>query len=196
MAKRSRRDYRKYYVNKKMYHKYEKLYDRKASFMNKKGYTMHDTIKYTWNEYKTEVLKMRETLKKRVEKGMIKRIPNVLSSLVNDQAYKLSEEQAYSIFDFIKENREKYDIDVSFIKNINSAIMKIRQGEWLEEDVGLYTMIKDYRKEAFAKYNELAKTDPDKLAEMYAALSSPDEEINSIAGLVRKEVSRTFYGSP
>ena len=35
-----------------------------------------------------------------------------------------------------------------------------------------------------------------KAAELYAALSSPDEEINSIAGLVRKEVSRTFYGSP
>ena len=74
--------------------------------------------------------------------------------------------------------------------------MKIRQGEWLEQDVGLYTMIKDYRKEAFDRYNELKKTDPDKLAELYAAMSTEEEEINTIAGLVRKEVSQTFYGSP
>lgn len=197
MAKKSSRNYRRYYYKKSMYKKYVALYEAKAQFLSKKGYSMHDSKgAYTYTQYKTAVIKMRNTLKGRRDEGKIKRIPDVLKALVNDQAYKLSEEQAYAIFDFIKENREKYDIDVSFIKNINSAIMKIRQGEWLEEDVGLYTMIKDYRREAFAKYNELAKTDPDKLAELYAALSSPDEEINSIAGLVRKEVSRTFYGSP
>ena len=179
-----------------MYKKYSDLYDAKVAFMNKKGYTMHDPKKYTYTEYKTEVLKMRKTLQDKEEKGKIKRIPNVINSLVNDQAYKLSEEQAYAIFGFIKENKEKYNINASFIKNINSAIMKIRQGEWLEEDVGLYTMIKDYRKEAFDKYNELAEKNPDKLIELYAELSTPDEEINTIAGIVRKEVSRTFYGSP
>ena len=197
MAKKSSRDYRRYYYSKKMYKRYTKLYESKADFLGKKGFSMHDSKgAYTYTQYKTAVMKMRNTLKERVENGQIKRIPDVLKALVNDQAYKLSEEQAYSIFSFIKENREKYNIDVSFIKNINAAIMKIRQGEWLEQDVGLYTMIKDYRKEAFDRYNELKKTDPDKLAELYAAMSTEEEEINSIAGLVRKEVSQTFYGSP
>ena len=184
---------RKYYRSRKAYNKYKQLYMKKKAVLERKGYEMADDL-YTFTQYKENVLEMRNTLKIRVAKGRIKRIGSVNAALVNDQAYELSEEQAYSIFDFLKQNREKYDIDVSFIKNINAALMKIRQGEWLNSDVGLWDMIRDYRKDAYAKYKELEEKDPDALAELYAQLD-PDRP-HTIAELVRKDVSSTFYGSP
>ena len=184
---------RKYYRSRKAYNKYKQLYMKKKAVLERKGYEMADDL-YTFTQYKENVLEMRNTLKIRVAKGRIKRIGSVNAALVNDQAYELSEEQAYSIFDFLKQNREKYDIDVSFIKNINSALMKIRQGEWLNSDVGLWDMIKDYRRDAYAKYKELEEKDPDALAELYAQLD-PDRP-HTIAELVREYVSSTFYGSP
>lgn len=184
---------RKYYRSRKAYNKYKQLYMKKKAVLERKGYEMADDL-YTFTQYKENVLEMRNTLKIRVAKGRIKRIGSVNAALVNDQAYELSEEQAYSIFDFLKQNRKKYDIDVSFIKNINSALMKIRQGEWLNSDVGLWDMIKDYRRDAYAKYKELEEKDPDALAELYAQLD-PDRP-HTIAELVREDVSSTFYGSP
>ena len=184
---------RKYYRSRKAYNKYKQLYMKKKAVLERKGYEMADDL-YTFTQYKENVLEMRNTLKIRVAKGRIKTIGSVNAALVNDQAYELSEEQAYSIFDFLKQNREKYDIDVSFIKNINSALMKIRQGEWLNSDVGLWDMIKDYRRDAYAKYKELEEKDPDALAELYAQLD-PDRP-HTIAELVREDVSSTFYGSP
>lgn len=181
---------RKYYRSRKAYNKYKQLYMKKKAVLERKGYEMADDL-YTFTQYKENILEMRNTLKIRVAKGRIKRIGSVNAALVNDQAYELSEEQAYSIFDFLKQNREKYDIDVSFIKNINSALMKIRQGEWLNADVGLWDMIRDYRKEEFAKYNELREKDPDALNAILA-----EWEANTIADLVKKEVGSTFYGSP
>ena len=189
---------RKYYRSRKAYNKYKQLYMKKKAVLERKGYEMADDL-YTFTQYKENILEMRNTLKIRVAKGRIKRIGSVNAALVNDQAYELSEEQAYSIFDFLKQNREKYDIDVSFIKNINSALMKIRQGEWLNSDVGLWDMIKDYRRDAYAKYKELEEKDPDALAELYAELDrkNPDTKVpHTIAELVREDVSSTFYGSP
>ena len=184
---------RRYYKSRKAYNKYKELYKKKKKLLNKKGYEMADPL-YNFTQYKELALEMRTTLEKRVAKGRIKRIGSVNAALVNDQAYELSEEQAYSIFDFLKQNKEKYDIDVSFIKNINAAIMKIRQGEWLNSDVGLWDMIKDFRHDAYARYKEMEEKDPDALAELYAQLD-PDRP-HTIAELVREDVSSTFYGSP
>ena len=69
--------------------------------------------------------------------------------------------------------------------------MKIRQGEWLNADVGLWDMIRDYRKEEFAKYNEMKEKNPEALNAILA-----EWEANTIADLVKKEVGSTFYGSP
>lgn len=181
---------RKYYRSRKAYNKYKQLYMKKRAVLERKGFEMADDL-YTFTQYKENVLEMRNTLKERVKRGRIKRIGSVNNALVNDQAYKLSEEQAYAIFDFIKQNKDKYDIDVSFIKNINTALMKIRQGEWLNADVGLWDMIRDYRKEEFAKYNEMKEKDPEALNAILA-----EWEANTIADLVKKEVGSTFYGSP
>ena len=189
---------RKYYRSRKAYNKYKQLYMKKKAVLERKGYEMADDL-YTFTQYKENVLEMRNTLKIRVAKGRIKRIGSVNAALVNDQAYELSEEQAYSIFDFLKQNREKYDIDVSFIKNINSALMKIRTGEWLESDVGLWDMIRDFRHDAYAKYKEMEEKNPEALAELYAELDkrNPDRKVpHTIAELVREDVSSTFYGSP
>lgn len=189
---------RKYYRSRKAYNKYKELYKKKKAVLARKGFEMADDL-YTFTQYKENVLEMRNTLKIRVAKGRIKRIGSVNAALVNDQAYELSEEQAYSIFDFLKQNREKYDIDVSFIKNINSALMKIRTGEWLESDVGLWDMIRDFRHDAYAKYKEMEEKNPEALAELYAELDkrNPDRKVpHTIAELVREDVSSTFYGSP
>ena len=46
-----------------MYKRYTKLYESKANFLGKKGFSMHDSKgAYTYTQYKTQVMKMRNTL--------------------------------------------------------------------------------------------------------------------------------------
>ena len=112
---------------------------------------------------------MRNTLKERIRRGERKSVGDVNKALVSEQAYELSEEQGYAIFNFLKENADKYGIEYS-TKNINSILIQIRQGEWLREEVGLWDLIRDYRKDLFSQ-----------------GLSKEE---------VRQQVSSTFFGSP
>lgn len=167
-AKARRRAYnRAYYRTKKAYKAYVKLYQSRERMLESKGYSMYDEM-LTFTEYKTAAPEMRQTLKEKVKRGERKSVGSVNRSLVSEQAYELSEEQGFAIFDFLRTNAEKYGIDFDY-SNINSALMQIREGSWLREDVGIWDMIRDYRQELFDK-----------------GFSKED---------VRNEVATTFFGS-
>ena len=73
------------------------------------------------------------------------------------QAYELSEEKAYAVLSFLKEYRESDDFSIEYsAQNINKLLMKIRVGEWIEEEVGLWDAIKKYRSDLFADHHTKA----------------------------------------
>ena len=165
---RRRASSKAYYRRKKAYRQYEKLYDARSKMLNQRGYSMYDE-KLTYTEYKTAAAEMRNTMKEDIKRGKRKSMGSVNRALVSEQAYELSEEQGYAIFDFLRENADNYGIEYS-TKNINEILMQIRQGDWLREEVGLWDLIRDYREDLFAKgYNKKQ---------------------------VRNEIAITFFGSP
>ena len=167
-SKASNRASKAYYRRKKAYRQYEKLYDARAKMLNSRGYSMYDE-KLTYTEYKTAAAEMRNTMKEDIKSGKRKSMGSVNKALVSEQAYELSEKQGYAIFDFLRQNAEKYDIEYS-TRNINEILMQIRQGDWLSNQVGLWDLISDYREDLFSK-----------------GYSKKD---------VRHEIAMTFFGSP
>ena len=171
MAKKSKtrsKSLKAFYRSKRSYNKYVELYRKREAMLDERGYEMYDEM-LTFTEYKTAAPEMRNTLKERIRRGERKSVGDVNKALVSEQAYELSEEQGYAIFNFLKENADKYGIEYS-TKNINSILIQIRQGEWLREEVGLWDLIRDYRKDLFSQ-----------------GLSKEE---------VRQQVSSTFFGSP
>lgn len=153
----------------KRYAAYKKAYEKREAMLAEKGYTMYDQIKLTKTEYKEMYQAVLNDRKKEVKSGKRQSIGNINEVIVSMQAYELSEKSAYAIFDFLETKKDELDIEYD-TKNINDLIMKIRQGEWLREDVGIWDMIRDYRRDLFDK--GLTKEE------------------------VRHAVSRTFFGSP
>ena len=171
MAKKSKtrsKALKAFYRSKRSYNKYVDLYRKREDMLAERGYEMYDEM-LTFTEYKTAAPEMRNTLKERIRRGERKSVGDINKALVSEQAYELSEEQGYAIFNFLKENADKYGIEYS-TKNINSILIQIRQGEWLREEVGLWDLIRDYRKDLFSQ-----------------GLSKEE---------VRQQVSSTFFGSP
>lgn len=171
MAKKSKtrsKSLKAFYRSKRSYNKYVDLYRKREAMLAERGYEMYDEM-LTFTEYKTAAPEMRNTLKERIRRGERKSVGDINKALVSEQAYELSEEQGYAIFNFLKENAAKYGVEYS-TKNINSILIQIRQGEWLREEVGLWDLIRDYRKDLFSQ-----------------GLSKEE---------VRQQVSSTFFGSP
>jgi hypothetical protein len=63
-------------------------------------------------------------------------------------------------------------------------MMKIRQGEFIKEDIGLWDMINDFR----AQYFALSKEEQEKLMKKWS--------VDTFAKAVKKEVGQTFFNSP
>lgn len=178
MAKRYKRPKRglRFYKTKAAYKIYSEKYDKRAEVLAKHGFAMHSN-KLDLKGYKTMIARRYNTLKEDVKQGRRKRLGNVMDSLISKQAYEMSEQQGYAIFDFLKKHAEDYDIDLSFIKNINKALMLIRSGQWLEEEVGLWQMIRDYREELKEKLGD-TKESAFKIAQSVAVTfygSDPDD---------------------
>lgn len=153
----------------KRYAAYKKAYLKRQALLEKKGYSMYDQQILTKTEYKEMYQATLNDRKKEVKSGERKSVGNINEAIVSMQAYELSEKSAYAIFDFLETKKDELDIEYD-TKNINDLIMKIRQGEWLREDVGIWDLIRDYRSDLFDK--GLTKEE------------------------VRHAVSQTFFGSP
>ena len=118
-----------------------------------------ETQAWSYRDFKEQYLLMRNTLKEEVEMGERKSVGSVINEIINDQAYELSRAKANAVANYllreerpmliekgylrVETNEEGEQVDV--IKKRNLALL-IRQGQFVEEEVGLWDEIKDYYK--------------------------------------------------
>ena len=154
--------YRQNQFLKKEYKIYlERFNKRKASA--KYGFRLteegEETQAYSYRDFKEQYLLTRNTLKEEVEMGERERVGSVVTEMINDQAYELSSAKARAVANYllreerpmliekgylrVEANEVGEQIDV--IKKRNLALL-IRQGQFVEEEVGLWDKIKDYYK--------------------------------------------------
>ena len=154
--------YRQTQFLKKEYKIYLERFDkRKASA--KYGFRLteegEETQAYSYRDFKEQYLLTRNTLKEEVEMGERERVGSVVTEMINDQAYELSSAKARAVANYllreerpmliekgylrVETNEAGEQIDV--IKKRNLALL-IRQGQFVEEEVGLWDEIKDYYK--------------------------------------------------
>lgn len=155
----------------KRYNAYRKSFERRTNRMIEQGLTPYDAIPLSYREYKEIYAEERNDRIKEVESGIRKSLGNINEKIISDQVYELSEEQAYSIFKYMKtlSPEERQNLDFNF-RNINAAIAKIRQGDYVKEELGLWDIIASERQ---------------RLAEL--GMNRKD---------IAKKISQTFFGSP
>lgn len=155
----------------KRYNSYRKSFQKRTDRMIEQGLTPYDAIPLSYREYKEIYAEERNDRIKEVERGERASLGDINAKIISDQVYELSEEQAYAIFDYMKtlSPEERADLNFSY-RNINAAIAKIRQGEFVREELDLWDIIRDERERLFA-----------------SGLNKKE---------VAKKISQTFFGSP
>lgn len=134
----------------KRYNDYRRSFKARVAKLEKQGLTPYEETPLTYREYKEIYAEERNDRLKEIEKGERKSLSNINSKIISDQVYELSEKQAYSIFEYMKTLSEEERRDIGFnYRNINTAIMKIREGSFVREDLSLWDKIKARRKELF-----------------------------------------------
>lgn len=154
--------YRQSQFLKKEYKLYLKKFEqRKTSArygfrLNEEG---EETQAWNYRDFKEQYLLMRNTLKEEVEMGERKSVGSVITEIINDQAYELSRAKANAVANYLlREERPmliekgylRVELDeegkeVDVVKKRNLALL-IRQGQFVEEEVGLWDEIKEYYK--------------------------------------------------
>lgn len=175
---------KRYRKARKQYNDYlEQFEARKANFESR-GLDFFDPTPLTFRDYRSVHADKVNDLKQDIKEGKRKTVGNVNREIVSDQAYELSSRQADVLGEYLLENEpellEEMDLvyrytDEAGIERVNlkkkiDLFMKIRQGEFLREDVGIWDMISDFRLQMFEK-------------------GMTKEE-------VRKAVGQTFFNSP
>lgn len=155
--------YRQTQFLKKEYKIYlEKFNKRKSSA--RYGFRLTDegeeTQAYDFRDFKEQYLLTRNTLKEEVEMGEREKVGSVVTEMINDQAYELSRAKARAVAEYLKREEKQMLKDrglflrteinekgesVDIYKERNLALL-IRQGQFVEEEVGLWDEIKDYYK--------------------------------------------------
>lgn len=154
--------YRQTQFLKKEYKIYLERFNKRKSSA-KYGFRLteegEETQAYSYRDFKEQYLLTRNTLKEEVEMGERERVGSVVTEMINDQAYELSSAKARAVANYllreerpmliekgylrVETNEAGEQIDV--IKKRNLALL-IRQGQFVEEEVGLWDEIKDYYK--------------------------------------------------
>ena len=175
---------RRYRRSKKQYQDYRAQLEARKEVFESRGLEFYDPVPLTYRDWKTVHAEKINDLKLDIKEGKRKTVGNVNREIVSDQAYELSSRQADVLGEYLLENEsdllEEMDLvyrykDEQGIERVNlkkriDLMMKIRQGEFLREDVGLWDMISDFRLQMFKK-------------------GMNKEE-------VRKAVGQTFFNSP
>ena len=175
---------RQYRRSRRQYENYLDQFEARKETFESRGLDFYDPVALTYRDWKTVHAEKINDLKMDIKEGKRKSIGNVNREIVSDQAYELSSRQADVLGEYLLENEPeileemgltyKYS-DEEGTERINlkkriELMMKIRQGEFLREDVGLWDMISDFRLSMFKK--GLTKEE------------------------VRKAVGQTFFNSP
>ena len=150
----------------KRYNAYKKAHKARVLALRKKGLEPYynastgedGSIPLTYREFVEIYAEEKNDRMKEIERGERKSLGNINAKIISDQVYELSEKQAYAIFDYMKtlSDEERASLNFNF-KNINTAIMKIREGSYVREDLGLWDLIKARRKELFAQGKKKAE---------------------------------------
>ena len=155
--------YRQTQFLKKEYKIYlERFNKRKASA--KYGFRLteegEETQAWNYRDFKEQYLLTRNTLKEEVEMGEREKVGSVVTEMINDQAYELSRAKARAVAEYLKREEKQMLKDrglflrteinekgesVDIYKERNLTLL-IRQGQFVEEEVGLWDEIKDYYK--------------------------------------------------
>ena len=183
-SKEKRVAQRRYRKSRRQYEDYLDQFEARKINFESRGLEFYDPVPLTYSDFKTVRAEKINDLKLDIKEGKRKTVGNVNREIVSDQAYELSSRQADVLGEYLLENEAdlleemnlvyKYT-DAEGIERINlkkkiDLMMKIRQGEFLREDVGLWDMINDFRISMFKK-------------------GMSKEE-------VRKAVGQTFFDSP
>lgn len=112
---------------------------------------------YDYRDFREQYLLYRNTLKEEVKMGERTRVGSVITEMINDQAYELSRAKARAVADYlIREERQTLvnkkliglkTLDtgetVEVVKRRRLELL-IRQGEFVQNEVGLWDEIKQY----------------------------------------------------
>lgn len=142
----------------KSYNSYKRAHAKRVEQLRSKGLEPYynkttgedGSIPLTYREYREIYFEEKNDRLKEIEKGKRKSLGNINAKIISDQVYELSEKQAYAIFDYMKTLSEEERAGINFnYKNINTAIMKIREGQFVREELSLWDKIKIRRQELF-----------------------------------------------
>ena len=175
---------KRYRKSRSQYRDYLQQFEARRENFESRGLEFYDPVPLTYRDFKTVRAEKINDLKLDIKEVKRKSVGNVNREIVSDQAYELSSRQADVLGEYLLENEEdlleemdlvyKYT-DEQGIERVNlkkriDLMMRIRQGEFLREDVGLWDMISDFRVSMFKKG------------------MTKDE--------VRRAVGQTFFNSP
>ena len=135
---------------------------------------------YSYRDFKDQYLLTRNSLAEEVEMGERERVGSVITEMINDQAYELSSRKASAVADYlIREERElliqknlaRVSIDEAgnedlIVKRRNLNLL-IRQGKFVDEEVGLWDEIKDYYKYLVNQEGKTAKKAREEIGMQY-----------------------------
>ena len=156
---------KKYRRTRKQYNDYRSQFEKRKLLFEERGLDFYDPVPLTYRDWKTVHAEKLNDLKLDIKEGKRRSIGNVNREIVSDQAYELSYRQADVLADYLLENESdileeegliyRY-IDEEGIERVNlkkkiELMMKIRQGEFISEDIGLWDMINDFRRNMFKK---------------------------------------------
>ena len=156
---------KKYRKARRQYNDYLDQFNARKENFESRGLDFFDPVPLTFRDYRTVHAEKLNDLKQDIKEGKRKTVGNVNREIVSDQAYELSSRQADVLGEYLLENEsdllEEMDLvykytDESGVERLNlkkkiDLFMKIRQGEFLREDVGIWDMISDFRLEMFKK---------------------------------------------
>ena len=156
---------KKYRKARRQYNDYLDQFNARKENFESRGLDFFDHVPLTFRDYRTVHAEKLNDLKQDIKEGKRKTVGNVNREIVSDQAYELSSRQADVLGEYLLENEpellEEMDLvykytDESGVERLNlkkkiDLFMKIRQGEFLREDVGIWDMISDFRLEMFKK---------------------------------------------
>lgn len=156
---------RQYRRSRKQYENYLEQFESRKETFESRGLDFYDPVPLTYRDWKTVHAEKINDLKMDIKEGKRKSIGNVNREIVSDQAYELSSRQADVLGEYLLENEAETLEEMNLVykytdeegtERINlkkriELMMKIRQGEFLREDVGLWDMISDFRLSMFKK---------------------------------------------
>ena len=196
-SKQKRVAQKKYRKLRAQYNNYLKQFEARKATFAERGIDFFEPNAFSFRDYKSVRAEKINDLKIDIKEGKRKSVGNVNREIVSDQAYELSSRQTDVLGEYLLENEADLLNEMGLVykytdeegkEKINlkkkiELMMKIRQGEFIREDIGLWDMINDFR----ANYFSLSKEEQKQLMKKW---NKP-----TFAEALRKEVGQVFFKS-